>query len=722
MPLITDSIGRVLGKRYRLVVPLGSGASAHVFLAEDVSLRRRVAVKVLQPGLAHDQSFLRRFRAEAQAAAALNHPHVLRVFDWGEDEHDGPYLVLEYLGGGSLREVLDRGCRLSHSQAAQVGAQVARGLAYAHARGLVHRDVKPANLLFDEEGRVRVTDFGVARALAEAAWTEPVGAMVGTARYASPEQAEGRAVDGRSDMYSLALVLYESLTGEVPFTKDTTVATLTARLGASLPHHEALGPLEDVIFCATTPGASERLDAAGLAIRLEELSTTLPPPAPLPLRISDTDSSSRRASNGFRLDLDELGHTAVGPPASGEAALEPTTVGASASSQTAVGSPIPRHVSLEEAAFGHVDLDQPPVLTAVGRRPGPTDPYDFEAFERAEPGARKPGGRPRSAASRRTERKEHPWRPLLVGLVVLAVLVAVGLVVASKEQAFTPSHRVPALAGISLTQARQTISPYHFVLEIGAAVPSTTVGRGDVVSQNPAPGTDIKEGSIVRVVPSSGPPPVQVPSLSGLDCATAERLLAEAHLKAACPQVQAYSQTVPEGQVMNWSYGSTLNPTSAPYGSTILIAISEGPPPVAVPSVTAAGTTWAQAESVIQGAGLHASENLESSVTVPAGHVIDTKPAAGTPLTPGSIVTVDVSSGAPKQVPDVQGDSVAKASAVLKHAGFTVGQVSGPQNGTVSASVPPANQTAPEHSVVNLDTEAPGNQPPPGHLSPHGHQ
>src|SRR5271156_4623503 len=227
MPLISDSIGRVLGKRYRLLSALGTGASAHVYLAEDVSLQRHVAVKVLQPGLATDEAFLKRFRAEARSVASLNHPHVLRVFDWGDDA-DGPYLVLEYLGGGSLRDLLDRDIRLSLSQAAQLGTEVAQGLAYAHLRGLVHRDIKPANLLFDEEGRVRVADFGVARALAgaacggaravgEAAWTEPAGAMVGTARYIPPEAAHGKPVDGRADVYSLALVLYEAVTGVVPF-------------------------------------------------------------------------------------------------------------------------------------------------------------------------------------------------------------------------------------------------------------------------------------------------------------------------------------------------------------------------------------------------------------------------------------------------------------------------------------------------------------------------
>src|SRR5438094_1734631 len=230
---IVDHVGRVLGGRYRLLAPIGTGASAHVFLGEDVTLRRRVAVKVLHAALAHDESFLRRFRAEAQAAAALNHPNIVRVYDHGEAE-DGPYLVLEHLGAGSLRDVLDHGHRLSPSQALMVGLEAGRGLDYAHRKGLVHRDIKPANLLFDDEGRLSIADFGLARALAEAAWTEPAGAVVGSARYASPEQARGASLDGKSDVYSLALVLVEAVTGEVPFAADTTIATLMARVNAPL--------------------------------------------------------------------------------------------------------------------------------------------------------------------------------------------------------------------------------------------------------------------------------------------------------------------------------------------------------------------------------------------------------------------------------------------------------------------------------------------------------
>ena len=241
MPSLTDSIGRVLGDRYRLVTPVGTGASAHVYLADDVSLKRQVAIKVLHPALAGDQAFLKRFRAEARAVAALNHPNVLRVYDWGEQDGE-PYLVLEYLAGGILRQIYDTGALLTPEQAVRIGIEACAGLDYAHRRGLIHRDIKPANLLFDADGRLRIADFGLARALAEAAWTEPDGAILGTARYAAPEQVEGWVLDGKADVYGLALVLYEGVTGESPFIGDTTVATLMARIGALLPEHEALGP------------------------------------------------------------------------------------------------------------------------------------------------------------------------------------------------------------------------------------------------------------------------------------------------------------------------------------------------------------------------------------------------------------------------------------------------------------------------------------------------
>jgi beta-lactam-binding protein with PASTA domain/tRNA A-37 threonylcarbamoyl transferase component Bud32 len=644
MPLISDSIGRVLGNRYRLVSALGSGASAHVFLAEDVSLQRRVAVKVLQPALAADESFLKRFRAEARSAASLNHPHVLRVFDWGEDT-DGPYLVLEYLLGGSLRDMLDRGFRLSPAQAAQLGAQVAQGLAYAHARGLVHRDIKPANLLFDEEGRVRIADFGVARALAEAAWTEPAGAMVGTARYASPEQAQAQRVDGRSDVYSLALVLYECLTGEVPFTADTTVATLMARVGAGLPQHPALGALDGVLARAAAPEAADRFDAAEIAARLEAVGASLPAPAPLPLQVDGADATAT---------------VAVGP-------IVGAHVGADAT-----------------AALGVLD----PSATAMAP---PAGVFDGEAVD---------GGLGPPVVRGRRRRR---WRRKLTVLAVILVLLAAGAVAAWREKVFTPSHPVPALTGQTVASAKAALAKDHFTLAVGAARHSITVPEGDIVSQSPNPSTSLKEGSTVRVVPSAGPPDVAVPSLSGLDCTAAARLLGAVHLKSACPQLTAYNDSVPAGQIINWSYDGKLDPSAAPYGSTILIAVSKGHAPVTMPNFT--GYTYASAAQAIKQLGLNPTETTGPSASVAAGQVIGTSPAAGQPAAYGSTVTVTVSTGPPTApVPNVTGDTVGQAQAAMQAAGFSVSQYYGPAHGTVFAQVPAPGTVEPLGTSVTLYT------------------
>src|SRR6516165_2237143 len=279
---VSDLAGRVLAGRYLLHGAVGTGASGRVYVAEDTRLRRRVAVKVLHAALAEDAAFLRRFRAEAQLAASLHHPHIVTVHDWGED--DVPFMVLELLEGGSLRGMLDQGTALTVAQAARVGRDVASALEYAHARGVMHRDIKPANLLFDEHGIVRVADFGLARALAEASWTEPAGTVVGTARYAAPEQATGRSLDGRADLYSLAVVLVEAVTGTVPGMADTAIGTLAQRTHTSLVAPLALGRLGPVVERAGRAEPDERYpDAATMRAALTDAGRALPPPQPLVL-------------------------------------------------------------------------------------------------------------------------------------------------------------------------------------------------------------------------------------------------------------------------------------------------------------------------------------------------------------------------------------------------------------------------------------------------------
>ena len=643
MTTAADQIGTTLGGRYRLEALLGTGASANVFLAQDTTLERQVAIKLLQPALAQDAAFLKRFRAEARAVAALNHPNVLRVFDWGEE--DGvPFLVTELLAGGSLKDLLDAGVRLTHEQAASVGQQAAAGLAYAHARGLVHRDVKPGNLLFDEEGRVRITDFGVARALAEASWTEPAGGLIGTVRYASPEQAEGLPVDGKADVYSLSLVLYESLSGTVPFLQETPVATLRARIGQPLPHDPSLGPLDVALAQAASPLAEDRLDAAEFERRLESIAAALPPALPLPL--AGVAEAAATASQFKAPSVDDL-----------------TQV----TSAVLTTGPVPSGVAAPYDAVADEDN------TVIGFVP---------PSEAAPVGPRR--------------RRRWPW--ILVAVVILGAGFA-AFAIATKL--FVPNVTVPNLVGVSSVKAESTLSKEHLTAVFEPSVYSTTVPVNDVIVQQPRAGTVLKQGSTVRLVASRGLPSVTVPTLQGFTCAQAQAALQTVHLKAICPPAaQQYSPTVPTGQTISYWYGSVTNPKTVTYGATVNIVISKGPPPVPVPQVSG---TFAQAEATLVAAGFKVTEAKEFSEAIPVGSVTRTVPAAGTPIQKGTTVTVYVSLGPPLvTVPNLHGKTVAGATAKLQNVGLKVGAVYGPPGGTVFKESPGSGSSVKAGSAVNL--------------------
>jgi eukaryotic-like serine/threonine-protein kinase len=638
MSTITESIGRVLAGRYRVETALGSGASANVFAAFDTTLQRRVAVKVLHPALAADSAFLRRFRAEAQSAAALAHAHVLAVHDWGEDAQ-GPFLVLEFLGGGSLRDMLDEGQRLSVPQAVEVGRQAAEGLAYAHSRGFVHRDVKPANLLFDEEGRLRIADFGLARALAEAALTEPAGMTVGTARYVAPEQALGHRLDGRADVYSLALVLYEAVTGVVPFSADTTLATLMARVDADIPGHDALGPLEEVLRQATARQAADRLDAAALAVRLRELAAELPEPAPLRLAGPGGRPVLARPAPSTANEADLTAHGMLtAPPAAGR------------------------------RARGGEDPDVLAVAAAVGV----TD----------------------AAGAIRRRRRRWPW--ITAVLSVVAGLAAAGTALTLvKTKLLVPSHKLPVITGLSQAQAELVLARDRFHLRIVGHETSITAPAGQVLRQIPAPGTKLKESSTVSGVVSDGLPAVPVPSVANLtgDCPAISALLAQAHLKAACTDVN--NPTVPKGSVISWSpQGSAL------YGSTITVTVSAGPPIETIPSLADEGCQGAT--TTLAAVGLKASCTQAWSSTVPNGQVVSWTPQGQAPEGTTINIVVS-QGPQPVTIPaTLYGMTVSEAIGALQALNLTPVSGGGPLSGRVFLSNPPAGASVLPGTSVTL--------------------
>jgi serine/threonine-protein kinase len=656
---IADSVGRVLGDRYRLTRPLGVGASAHVYVAEDVSLRRRVAIKVLHPGLAGDEAFGRRFAAEAQVVAALRHPNILRVYDWGED--DGcPYLVMDLLEGGSLRALLDRGELLSPAQAAAVGADVARALDYAHRRGLVHRDIKPANLIFDDEARITVADFGLARALAEATWTEPAGAVVGTARYAAPEQVRGESLDSRADVYALALVLIEATTGTVPFAADTTLATLMGRVDRPLRVAADLGPLGPVLEAAGTVDPADRLDAMTLAHRLDSVAAKLPPPAPLPLAAPTTSGDPERDSS----PTDYPGRPRLFDGLEGQ----PEVADRQPPAGRGAGAVSPPPAS-------------PPPWTPGADHPGPAAaPHDGHA----------PRGRSRTGGRRR-------WVAAVAALLILLGGGAAGLVVSG---AFTPSHPVPRLVGLTQTDAQRVLRPLHLHLVVAGDAYDPRAPAGAILTQRPIAGK-LKQGAGVTVTVSRGPQPVPVPSVTDLTLSAATSVLETLGLKPGAV-THASSLTVGAGLVISsHPAGGTLLP-----GQPVDLLISTGKPTVAVPVLQGAnGASFAAAQAALAAAHITAIERDDYSDTVPRAQVIGTVPPGGTTLTVGSTVTVIVSKGPHLvSVPNVAQDSVGAASQALASFGFQVSGVTGNPINAVIGTSPPSGTLARYGSAVQIIT------------------
>ena len=654
----TDSpTGTLLGGRYLLTRPLGAGSSATVYLAEDRSLRREVAVKVLRTGLSTDSAFLKRFRAEAVAVAGLNHPHVLRVFDWGEADGDA-WLVTEYLAGGSLRDVLDHQGRLPIEQVVSIGGQAADGLAYAHARGFVHRDVKPSNLLFDDAGRIRITDFGVARALAEAAWTEPEG-LIGTVRYTSPEQARGLPVDGRADVYSLALVLYECLTGIVPFAADTQVATLTARVDAALPDHPGLGPLGAVLVAATSPDPAARVDAATLAVRLGELARSLPDPG------GGVRGPRHAATIGFQ------------PPTPEELTGQHRAVRASRATGThPATTPHPAPVEPSIATPTAV-LD--PDATKVGLLAG-ADATMVGSPSVAE--ATITGDRPPSAPRSSATRQRRRWPVIAVVAVVLAVAAAGG-VYASRGTP-TPTFRMPTLVGDTVSHARSVLAAEQVIVVVSNYAPSKTVPVSQIIHQKPSPRALVPVGSTIHVLASAGPPPERVPPVLGQSGPSAIAALVTAHFSATIPlSFEAYSASVPAGRVLAIYAGNAVDPKNAAYGSGLTLQLSKGPPPVPIPSEVG-----------------HAGQPAVAALRT-LGFVAQVS-AADSRLQPGKVVQVVISKGAPATVPSLVGLGLGNAEKGIIAAGLTILVVHGWVKSHDWTTVPPAGTVVRQGTGVAL--------------------
>ena len=619
---IADHVGRVLGGRYRLVAPIGTGASAHVFLADDVTLKRRVAVKILHAALAEDESFLRRFRAEAQAAAALNHANIMRVYDWGEDT-DGPYLVLEYLGGGSLRDMLDSGHRLSPSQATLAGLETARALDYAHRRGFVHRDIKPANLLFDDEGRLCIADFGLARALAEAAWTEPTGAMVGTARYASPEQAKGNSLDGRSDVYALALVLVEAVTGHVPFTADTTVGTLMARTAGPLEPPDQVGPMASALAKAGTVDPEDRLDAAHFAAALAKVAPELPAPGPLPLagsspldatRVVDARDATQLPTKPRLFDAAAAADPADDGPDIEPMVLQPSRRAGRRRRWPWVLAAVLVAALIAGGAYAMTVVTKPthPVPNLVSRSVADAGPLlQRSKFDLEIAGSEFREDVPKDAIFR----QDPPAAEKLKEGENVRVWVSKG----------AAPRLVPDLAGKPRAEAEALLTGAGFKVAFEPRF-DENIAKDLVLDWAPKEGKQAKDTE-VKVVLSNGPEPRTVPDLKGKTFEQAQAALTP--LRLAAVKAEVFHDTIPVGQVVSTAPGAGAK---AQRDSKVTVNVSKGPELIAIPDVR--GKNVIEATDILTAAGFEVTGTQGPSNRP----VSNTSPPPGTKRPKGSPV------------------------------------------------------------------------------------
>ena len=548
-----------VGGRYELGDLLGRGGMAEVRKGTDARLGRTVAVKRLRTDLASDPTFQARFRREAKSAASLNHPAIVSVYDTGEEmSSDGtdvaqPYIVMEYVAGRTLRDIIREGRKILPERALEITSGVLSALDYSHRAGIIHRDIKPGNVMLTPAGDVKVMDFGIARAMSDAHSTmTQTAAVVGTAQYLSPEQARGESVDSRSDVYSTGCLLYELLTGRPPFVGDSPVAVAYQHV-----REQAAPPstLDDEL-----PPEVDAIVMKALAKPLTE---------------------RYQSAAAMKADIDRY---LAGKP---------------------VQAPIPVPLAGDDTTF--LPADSP---TTVTQR---VDDEDDEP-----------------------ERRNRTLLVLLV-LLVLAILVAGVFLLPRLLDNGPPQETVPALAGMTQTEAERALTDAGLRLGQVSQDTSPDVPKGQVMAQDPDAGEKVDEDTRVDITVSQGKPKQEVPDLLGSDKNSAADQLKALGLD---PRLKEKDSDEPQDDVVEMDPAPG---TKVADGATVTLFFSDGPE--SVPDVV--GKTEDQARKLIQDAGFEVSVVRDSTTEAKKGTVLDQSPKAGSKEDQGRTVTIVVSSFEP---------------------------------------------------------------------------
>jgi serine/threonine-protein kinase len=558
---------QVFTNRYEIQRHLARGGMAEVYVARDLLLDRPVALKVLFPELSADQTFVERFRREAQAAANLNHPNVVSVYDWGE-EGSTYFIVMEYVDGPTLRDLVRQEGRLHPTRAADIGADIANALSFAHRNGVIHRDVKPGNVLITRTGQVKVTDFGIARAARDSAGENltQTGTVMGTATYFSPEQAQGQAIDQRSDVYALGVVLYEMVTGRPPFQGDNPVAIAYQHVQETPIPPAQLNPdvppeLQAVILRALAKRPDDRYptanDLRADLLRFREGKKVAATTMVAPAVAGDTTQVHEAAGD----------RTAVAPAATAMTGATTITAGPPPTARRNGAYIVLLLVLLGILGVLLFVLYRQFSDTTSGSRVDVPNvrakPYD-EAAQILENAGLKP------------VRQDVANDQVQAGIVFDqspsdGEEVAEDSEVTLQVSAGAPKVAVPNVVGRSFDDAREILSDAGFEATQQPRA-DDEAEPGTVLEQSPGAGTEADKGTTVTLVTSSGPEAVRVPDVTGIDATEAAAELGQAGFRVASRRES--SDRVDEGLVIRTDPEAG---SDAEKGSTVVIYVSTGP-------------------------------------------------------------------------------------------------------------------------------------------------
>jgi eukaryotic-like serine/threonine-protein kinase len=577
----------IVDGRYKLVCRVGSGGMADVWLAEDAQLGRRVALKLLHRRFVTDEQFVERFRQEASHAAGLQHPNIVQVYDRGS--WDGAYYIaMEYVEGPTLKEIVRERGALPSTLAADVVVQILRAARYAHKHGIVHRDLKPQNVILDEEGRVKVTDFGIARAGASE-MTE-TGAIMGTAQYLSPEQAQGLAVDSRADLYAIGVILWELLTGRVPFDAESAVTIALKHVSEPPVPPAELVPtipaaMDAVVLRALAKDPADRYQNADDFIADLQAARDAPPEAAVfaPRRVDVIEEEPPERSRWWLWLLGLLALAAVAVALF--FLLSPTK------------RSVPDVVGERSATASQI-LQNRGFEVNIESVVNPDVPRDTVATQSPQP---------------KTMAKEG---------TTVTIIVSAG----------PGEAAVPQVVGLPQDQAEKALRDAGFKVDVTKAY-STDVPSGRVISASPQEGTTADKGTPVRLSVSRGAQPVSVPGVVGKNVEEARGLLEGAGLKVSTKDDSNSTEDPGTVTAQNPKSGSKVKP-----GSTVTLTVAKA---VDVPDV--GDLTQDQASKQLRAAGFEVRvRQTETANQDEDGVVLDQTPAAGEQRKRGSTVTIRV--------------------------------------------------------------------------------